>query len=1028
MSLSIIHLSDIHIKSDKDLVLCRISELKRACASVIAPGNDVLLLISGDIAFSGQEQQYELAFSLINELAEYLVQQRNVSMHYAFVPGNHDCDFSTASSFRGTLMSGVATTQVDAAYYDEVAKVQKNYWDFFSIYGMDTNKLVSKIEFEVQGNRIAVLLVNTAWMSELHENPGKIIMPGTLYENINSRDYKAIFSVFHHPVSWMNPDHRTDFLNYVRTVTDIAFVGHEHQRDQFTTIGGKWSFEEIHAKELQDSNSSSSAFGVYSFDAVMQGYDAVSFNWSQDEAAYVRESTEHRYFQKNIAAFDSVYHPNKNTIEDNLDVGLAIRHFAKDDVSLPDLFVWPELNRLDFANDHAYQERITDNILGLATEGRISIFTGAMSSGKSSLVKMIYLSFVDEQVCCVSVAGEEFTSADSNKINAVVEKAFVQQYDLKYLEGFRQLPNEQKVIIIDDVDCMRIHGERRNSVIDYLYGCFGKVILMYRSEMDVHSLLAADCLKGMEEVPAYKLLPMGNRKRTELIRKWYNLNNDTRSESEIEQLVENGVNQVNTFLGNGTSFIPAHPVFIISVLQNSDAAVNIKFSGSKYGYLYESLIQHNLSTVGAEYQQTGAQNIDVGIVSALAFYLLQGKNEKVFTEDEFEAIVQGFAHEKKIQISKSELLRRMLDTKIFKEVPGFTGMYRFRYPYMFYFFAGRYIAYNPQQELVQKMVEHMSGRLYNEDYGNIIIFVCHFANSQKVIEEILGNAYVTLDNYQPFVFEKSNPLFDDIQSVIEALLPENVGSNEDVREHQSQKLRTMDAVGVMDGHVEEGRDTIDEEANMESDLVAVTASIKTLEVLGQILQNYPADIEGQLKVDIIAEIHSLGMRAVQAIVETMGYAEEGLVNAVIERAKENNKTFSRDEIVLATRKFVTMLISGMVSGMVHMVASTMNSPFLLVAATEALANENTISAQLVLQELKMNYLKRPDVGALEKLNNELLKANNRFAQFVLTNSVSNYLRYNQCDYRVRSRLCQTFKLSEKKAYLLSQKTLSIEGK
>lgn len=361
-------------------------------------------------------------------------------------------------------------------------------------------------------------------------------------------------------------------------------------------------------------------------------------------------------------------------------------------------------------------------------------------------------------------------------------------------------------------------------------------------------------------------------------------------------------------------------------------------------------------------------------------------------------------------------------------MPGFKGMYRFRYPYMFYFFAGRYIAYNQQQELVQKMVEHMSSRLYNEDYGNIIIFVCHFANSQKVIEEILGNAYVTLENYQPFVFEKSNPLFDDIQSVIEALLPENVGSNEDVREHQSQKLRTMDAAGVMDGHVEEGRDTIDEEANMESDLVAVTASIKTLEVLGQILQNYPADIEGQLKVDIIAEIHCLGMRAVQAIVETMGYAEEGLVNAVIERAKEDNKNYSRDKIVRATRKFVTMLISGMVSGMVHMVASTMNSPFFLVAATEALANENTISSRLVLQELKMNHLKRPDVDALEKLNNELLKSNNRFAQFVLTNSVSNYLRYNQCDYKVRSRLCQTFKLSEKKSYLLSQKTLSIEGK
>ena len=123
MSFSIIHLSDIHIKSDKDLVLGRIVELKKACASVIMPGDNVLLLISGDIAFSGKASQYELAFSMINELSEYLTEQRNVSMHYAFVPGNHDCDFSESSSIRETLMSGVATAQVDDGYYNEVAKV-----------------------------------------------------------------------------------------------------------------------------------------------------------------------------------------------------------------------------------------------------------------------------------------------------------------------------------------------------------------------------------------------------------------------------------------------------------------------------------------------------------------------------------------------------------------------------------------------------------------------------------------------------------------------------------------------------------------------------------------------------------------------------------------------------------------------------------------------------------------------------------------------------------------------------------------
>lgn len=1000
MSFSIIHLSDIHIKSDKDLVLGRIVELKKACASVIMPGDNVLLLISGDIAFSGKASQYELAFSMINELSEYLTEQRNVSMHYAFVPGNHDCDFSESSSIRETLMSGVATAQVDDGYYNEVAKVQKNFWDFADIYGIEKNKLTSKVEFEVQGNKIAILLVNTAWMSELHECPGKIVMPETLYEHIDPKEYKAVFSVFHHPFNWMNPDYKTRFTNYIRSVTDIAFVGHEHQRDQFTMTGGKWSFEEIHAKELQDSNGLGSAFAVYSFDSAMQGYDEKIFRWSQEKTAYIRENEEYRLFHKNVAIFDSVYNPNKGAIEDNRDMGLAIRHFAKDDVFLPDLYVWPELNRLEFSDEHSFQERITENILEIATEGHIAIFTGAVSSGKSSFAKMIYLYFADERVCCVSLTGDTFTSTDPNKIAATVENAFIQQYDSKYLEEFRQLPNEQKVIIVDDVDNMHVHGERRNTIIDYLYGCFGKVILLFRSEMDVHSLLAAECMKEEKEIPAYKLLPMGNRKRTELIRKWYNLNNETKSELEIERLVEHGVNQVNTFLGNGTSFIPACPVFIISVLQNTDAAVNIKFSGSKYGYLYESLIQHNLSVVDMEYQKTGAKNIDIGVVSALAFYLLQSKNKKVFTESEFEKIAQNFAQEKKIRISKAELLRRMLKTKIFKEVPGFSRVYRFHYPYMFYFFAGRYIAYHLKQELVRKEIEHMSSRLYNEDYGNIIIFVCYFANSQEVIGEVLGNAYVTLDKYKPFVFEKSSPLFDDIQSVIETLLPENVGSNEDVREHQSQKLKAMDEAGVLDGHIEEGQDIIDEEENMESDLVLVTASIKTLEVLGQILQNYPADIDGDLKVEIIAEVHNLGMRAVQAIVETMGYAEEGLVNAVIERAKESNKNYNRDEIVLVARKFVTMLISGMVSGMVQMVAGTMNSPYLLIAATEALTNEHAISAQLVLQELKLNHLKAPNIEELEQLNSDLLRTNNKFARFVLTNSVSNYLRYNQCDYRM----------------------------
>lgn len=1028
MGLSVIHFSDIHIKSPDDLIMKRIEKIRVACASVVVPGNDVLILVSGDIAFSGKVEQYNCAYALLDNVGSYLREQRNATIHYSFVPGNHDCDFDVSNSVRNSLISSTPSDDVDMEYYGQVSKVQSNYRDFAATYGLEETGLVCKSELSVDGNKIAILQFNTAWMSVKEEKPGKIIMPSALFCDIDPSEYRAVFSVLHHPINWLNPDRKEKFSAYIRTVTDLAFVGHEHQRDGFTMSAGKWCFSEIHAKELQDSNSINSAFSVLNFDTAFQGYDTFSFSWSESGGCYIRDNEEYKAFHKNVAAYDSVFHPNAETIAEAQDIGIGLKHFAKDDIVLPDLYVWPELNKIDFTDQHSYSDRIRENVYELATKGPVTIFAGSMSSGKSAFAKMIYLSLADEQVCCLLVHGEVFSSQRSSKIVEAVEDAFVAQYSVDHLEKFRQLPNHQKAIIVDDADCMRIHGDRRNAVIDYLSGCFGSVILLFGSSVEVHALLSAECLKDSDDIPAYEILPLGNRKRKELIRRWYGLQNDAREDEEIEKQVETAIGQVNTFLGNGTSFIPAYPVFVLSVLQNSDAILNVKFNGSKYGFLYESLIQNSLSSSNVGYQQSGLYNADVGVVSCLAFYLLQDKNKKVFTEDELDAIVQDFAKRKKIPVSKDALLRRMLDSNIFKMDHGVGSSYRFRYPYMFYFFAGHHIAYHLQQEEVKQMVAYMSNRLYNEDYGNIIIFVCHFANSQEVIEEVLANAYYTLENYSPFVFEKNSPLFEEIKRNIDALLPAVIGSNEDVADNQDIRLKEMDEAGYLDGHIEEGSDTIDEKENAaEADLMAITASFKTMEVLGQILQNYPADIEGDVKVQIIEELHKLGMRSVQAIVETMGYMEESLIASIMERAAQEQKVFNRDEVAKVTRYVLTTLISGMVRGMINMVASSINSALLLPAATEALAKENSISARLVIQELKLNYLKMPAFDEIERLNNDLEKANNKFAQFVLSRIAAHYLRYNICDFRLRSKMCALFKFSEKREFMRNQKVLSIEG-
>lgn len=69
MSLSILHFSDIHLKNSDNKIMTRLDELKRACASALPYGNDTVILISGDIAFSGKEDEYNIASALIKSIS-----------------------------------------------------------------------------------------------------------------------------------------------------------------------------------------------------------------------------------------------------------------------------------------------------------------------------------------------------------------------------------------------------------------------------------------------------------------------------------------------------------------------------------------------------------------------------------------------------------------------------------------------------------------------------------------------------------------------------------------------------------------------------------------------------------------------------------------------------------------------------------------------------------------------------------------------------------------------------------------------
>ncbi len=1021
MSFSIIHLSDIHIKDESDVILTRQNELERACTSSLTSNGVVVIVVSGDIAFSGDPKQYALAKKLLTELATYISEQKQSDVKIVCAPGNHDCVLVPESSIRKTLIDSVQLSKVDTEYYNQVSSVQANYRNFAESIGVNQIDILPQVEVSCDGNSVLFLLANTAWMSVLNEKPGKLIVPCNLYEHISLENYKAVFYVLHHPINWLDPDHKSILINHIRQNADIVLMGHEHARDSYEKRGDSFSVYCSHGKELQDSNSGESAFSVINFDSSFQTFDVIDFKWNG--TMYVRMQQNQHQYHKNIAFRRSAVMPNDNILKEANDIGIVVNHFLKEEVSLPDLFVWPDLSKSDFRNEKNGNVIIRKNSIEELKQNSLSIVVGQSCSGKTAMAKSLFLSEEQTDFCCLYIKGAEFSFSDFSHIRDNIEDCFAAQYCRDCLEEFRQLPKEQKTVIVDDFDSIRNVKNRRNAILDYLCSNFGKVTIFLSSSLELATMLSSSTIGSLDHIIYYEILPLGNKKRHELISKWYNLNENTLTEEETNKRIEDATEKVNAFLGNGNAFMPALPVYIIGALQNIDA-IQKSFSGSKFGFLYESLVQSSLSRIADNYLSSGNYEIDIGVMSNLAYFMLQEKR-MVFTSEQLEQVVSSVEQKHLLKISHGNLLNRMINARIVCKDSNYGDVYRFMYPYVFYYFCGRYIAYNLDDAKVKETVDRMSSKLYNETYGNIIVFVCHFANNSDVVEAVLLNAYVTLDKYEPFSFSKTNPIFEEIKEAVDEYVPKLIASSdEEINKNKETRLSRLDEAGINDGKVTKSKEQIDDEiTDQEKEMAAVVASFKTIEVLGEILQNYPTGVEGSNKIEIINEMHNLGMRSIQALINTMRLIESDLVDYLCERAAQNKKTIDKEKIVIATRRFIHLLISGMARGMVHQVALSLDSKNLLPAAQKSFENNEAISAKLVLLDLKMNCLHNFSFIEVQSLKKDLDEHNELFASRIVDSIVGYYLNYNSCSHSLRSQLCALCGLSQQQALIASQRNV-----
>jgi Predicted phosphohydrolases len=386
MELLFVHLSDLHIKSNSQIDYNKAELIGRVVDGLGSNCKAVFFLISGDIAFSGAQKEYELAELFLKKIFEVI----NIKKIVITCAGNHDCDFNLNDNIRELVISELKkTNEVKSEYIEKVTTVFESYLKFSSkLCDAEVCNNISTI-FNDQNLKVIIKTLNSSWMSHKEEMPGNAFFPIEELEVKKVRDQLSIL-IMHHPANWFIPEQQRDIRRLISSY-NFVFTGHEHEN-------GSYKIDDvpmIEGGELTPvKNNYNSSFNVVKYNTEMHSYKLLKYNFCKKSSVYVADN-DPDWVQIGTGCLDPTlkFHLIAQ-FKDNLqDAGAPYRHPKKPTLTIDELFIYPDVQssgRLRKKDNSSDLFLSLEKIFNDSLSGRYYI-VGGERSGKSTICRKLFL-------------------------------------------------------------------------------------------------------------------------------------------------------------------------------------------------------------------------------------------------------------------------------------------------------------------------------------------------------------------------------------------------------------------------------------------------------------------------------------------------------------------------------------------------------------------------------------------------------------------------------------------------------------
>jgi hypothetical protein len=1009
MRIAILHLSDIHFHGLNDAVLKRAKNIASATMSVAPNPDAYLLAVTGDVAFSGKTEQYELAGTFFKEIKQHLANSKRPIFEF-FVPGNHDLDFDaepdTRPALLQTLPDRIESIDPNGETVRQIVSVQEGFFEFQR--SMETpgkhlphSPLVYSYVFPVVDKKIQVNCFNTAWVSTNPEIPGQLVFP-TAAIDIKTELAELVISAFHHPYNWLSPENGRSFRNHVESTSDVIMTGHEHESSIYVKqYSDSATAQYIEGAILQGSSKDPSGFNVVVVDTGAGMYEAFLCQW--EGAAYNQSSCGVNQFVRNKLVCRSVFRNTPDFLSVLSDPGLPVLHPLKHEIKLEDLFIYPALARKDPDNKFAVLRIIeSQNVVEFIRATPHILIFGEDISGKTSFAKRLYRDLpADGGLVPVLVRGEEFTGYKGKDVRRALENAVVNQYGEASTDAFFQLDHYQRVVIIDDWHKLRYAAKGRVSILESLKVFCGKIVL-FTSRLYAFEELAeiGPIRDALADFQFCDIKEFGKRLTGKLIEKWHSLGRDYSNDvREYNYLVASSEQKISALIGKGV--LPTYPIFLLGLLQ-ADASPTSPQSAGSYGHILEAVITTRLANVST-------RSANIGLVYTYASriaYSLFKKARPFLSSKEVHQLHREYCDAYQMKLSENKVISDLIKAKILCQEGD---SYRFTYKGCYFYFVARYISENlgSHESELRSELNEMTDRLGWEDYANIIMFFLYLTRDQKIIERLLANAARMYEEWEPSDLEKDVRFVNDLltEKPKKLLLPlADIESNRD--QYRSKQDEVESKFENRDEAAPDQRVPYDPSLD---EIMKLTIALQNLRVMGQVMRNFPGVLKAEPIYRLAEASYSLGLRMLRRLLALAEQNLEGLRTAFAQLFKERHPLATTEEMENSADQKLIWLTGAVSYGMIKRICCSVGHEELELTFEQVRKRlgEKT-SIRLIDLAIQLEYFREAREADIYDLEKDVQK--NHFAYKILRDLVSEFLYLHNTDSKVFQRLGDEFEI------------------